>query len=246
MTATTVESRERAGNGGAPVIEMRGIRKVYRTGKVAVEALRGIDLDVAPSEFVAIVGPSGSGKSTLMNLVGCLDTPTEGTYRLDGEEVSGLSIDRLADIRNRKIGFVFQGFHLLPHLTVYENVELPLVYGSVPARRRRERVLELLEQVGLADRADHRPSEISGGQAQRAAIARALAMDPAILLADEPTGNLDTASGSDVMDLFSALHERGRTLVVVTHDPALARRARRVVRLRDGRIVDADGTAPGS
>jgi len=228
------------GGDPAPVIEMRGIRKVYRTGKVAVEALRGIDLEVRPGEFVAIVGPSGSGKSTLMNIVGCLDTPTAGEYRLDGEQVAGLGRDRLADIRNRKIGFVFQGFHLLPHLTVYENVELPLIYGGVPARRRRERVLALLEQVGLADRATHRPGEISGGQAQRAAIARALAMDPAIVLADEPTGNLDTASGSDVMDLFSELHERGRTMIVVTHDPALARRARRVVRLRDGLIVPDD------
>ncbi len=241
MTATTARPAGTRGGGTAPVIEMRGIRKVYRSGRIAVEALRGIDLDVHPGEFVAVVGPSGSGKSTLMNLVGCLDTPTAGTYRLDGEEVSGLTLDRLADIRNRKIGFVFQGFHLLPHLAVYENVELPLVYGGVPARRRRERVMELLEQVGLADRAAHRPSEISGGQAQRVAIARALAMDPAIILADEPTGNLDTASGSDVMDLFSELHRRGRTLVVVTHDPALARRAARVVHLRDGRIVDDHG-----
>jgi len=238
MTATAAQPSGLPRRDASPVIEMRGIRKVYRSGRIAVEALRGIDLDVHPGEFVAIVGPSGSGKSTLMNLLGCLDTPTAGTYRLDGEEVSGLSIDRLADIRNRKIGFVFQGFHLLPHLTVYENVELPLVYGGVPARRRRERVMELLEQVGLADRAAHRPSEISGGQAQRVAIARALAMDPAIVLADEPTGNLDTASGSDVMDLFSELHERGRTLVVVTHDPALARRAPRVVHIRDGLVVD--------
>ena len=193
-------------------------------------------------EFVAIVGPSGSGKSTLMNLIGCLDTPSDGTYRLAGEDVSGLSRDDLADIRNRRVGFVFQNFNLLPQITAYENVEMPLLFGGVPPKKRKERVEELLTKVGLADRMDHKPTELSGGQMQRVAIARALAMNPDILLADEPTGNLDTSSGGDVMGLFTELWQQGRTLVVITHDMTLARRAGRVVEVRDGRIIK-DGEA---
>lgn len=225
------------------LIEMRGVRKVYATGSVTVEALRGVDLAIRKGEFVAIVGPSGSGKSTLMNIMGCLDTPTSGTYVLGGEAVAGLPPDRLAGVRNRRIGFVFQNFNLLPHLTAYQNVELPLVFGGVPAARRRARVEALLARVGLADRARHRPTELSGGQMQRVAAARALAMEPDIILADEPTGNLDTASGQDVLSLFVDLWRQGHTLVVITHDAALARRAARVVTIQDGRIV-ADEIPP--
>jgi len=224
------------------VISMSAIRKVYDTGKVKVEALKGIDLEVDTGQFVAIVGPSGSGKSTLMNLIGCLDTPTGGTYRLAGEDVAGLSRDQLADIRNRRVGFVFQNFNLLPQISAFENVEMPLLFGGVPPKKRKERVEELLARVGLADRMEHKPTELSGGQMQRVAIARALAMDPDILLADEPTGNLDTSSGSDVMSLFADLWQQGRTLIVITHDMSLARRAGRVVEVRDGRII-RDGEA---
>ena len=222
---------------GAPIIEMTGIRKVYDTGKVKVEALRGIDLSVGKGEFVAVVGPSGSGKSTLMNLVGCLDTPTEGEYRLGGELVKGLAKDQLADVRNRRVGFVFQAFNLLPQISTFENVEMPLVFGGVPPKVRRAKVAELLDRVGLGDRMDHKPTELSGGQMQRVAIARALAMDPDIVLADEPTGNLDTTSGTDIMGVFLDLWKQGSTLVVITHDMALARRASRVVEIRDGKIV---------
>ena len=224
------------------IIEMTGIRKVYDTGKVKVEALKGIDLTVEKGEFVAVVGPSGSGKSTLMNLLGCLDTPTEGIYRIGGEAVAGLTRDRLADVRNRRVGFVFQAFNLLPKISAFENVEMPLVFGGVPVKRRRERAAEVLERVGLGDRMDHKPTELSGGQMQRVAIARALAMDPDIVLADEPTGNLDTTSGSDIMGIFLDLAAQGRTLIVITHDLALARRAGRIVEIRDGKIV-RDGPA---
>ncbi|KAA0249805.1 ABC transporter ATP-binding protein [Acidobacteria bacterium ACD] len=222
---------------GAPIIEMAGIRKVYDTGKVKVEALGGVDLTVAKGEFVAIVGPSGSGKSTLMNLIGCLDTPSDGEYRLAGELVRGLSRDELADVRNRRVGFVFQAFNLLPQISALENVEMPLVFGGIPPRERRARAEELLTRVGLGDRIDHKPTELSGGQMQRVAIARALAMDPDVVLADEPTGNLDTHSGTDVMGVFLDLSSQGRTLVVITHDLALARRAHRIVEIRDGRVV---------
>jgi putative ABC transport system ATP-binding protein len=228
------------GNGHAnenEIIRMEGLWKVYDTGKVKVEALRGIDLTVAKGEFVAVVGPSGSGKSTLMNLIGCLDTPTSGEYLLAGETVSGLDRDRLADIRNRRVGFVFQNFNLLPQLTAFENVEMPLLFGGVAKAERRDRVTELLKRVNLEDRMDHRPTELSGGQMQRVAIARALSMNPDLVLADEPTGNLDTSSGSDIMTLFEELSHQGRTLVVVTHDMALARRAGRVVEIRDGLVV---------
>ena len=240
--------KRRNGNGTASnghIIEMVGITKVYDTGKIKVEALRGIDLVVGKGDFVAVVGPSGSGKSTLLNLVGCLDTPSDGQYRLGGEAVAGLDRDQLADVRNRRVGFVFQNFNLLPQLTALENVEMPLMFGGVGRRERRRRALKQLDQVGLADRVEHRPTELSGGQMQRVAIARALAMEPDIILADEPTGNLDTGSGSDVMSLLGALSEQGRTLVVVTHDLNLARRAHRVVEIRDGVIVSDSPTTAG-
>ena len=224
------------------IIHMEGIRKTYDTGKVKVEALKGIDLVVQQSEFVAIVGPSGSGKSTLMNLIGCLDTPSDGRYRLAGEDVSQLDRDGLADVRNRRVGFVFQGFNLLPAISAYENVEMPMVFGGVPPKERKRRVEELMTRVGLADRMEHKPTELSGGQMQRVAIARALAMQPDIVLADEPTGNLDTHAGGDIMQLFTELWQQGRTMVVITHDMTLARRASRVVRIQDGLIV-SDGAA---
>jgi putative ABC transport system ATP-binding protein len=220
------------------MIRMRDVRKVYETGRVAVEALRGIDLDVGGNEYVAVVGPSGSGKSTLMNLVGCLDTPTSGSYELSGETVAGLDRNQLAEIRNRRIGFVFQSFNLLPYASALENVELPLLFGGVPGRQRRERAAAMLERVGLADRMDHKPTELSGGQMQRVAIARALVNRPAIVLADEPTGNLDSAAGKGIVELFGEVHAGGQTIVIITHDPAIARVASRVVRIHDGRIVE--------
>jgi putative ABC transport system ATP-binding protein len=221
----------------ASVIHMRDIRKVYVTGKMRVEALSGVDLDVAPGEFVAVVGPSGSGKSTLMNLVGCLDTPSSGTYELRGQRVGAMRRERLAEIRNRHVGFVFQSFNLLPQISAWENVEMPLLFGGVGRRERRRRVEELLGRVGLADRMHHKPTELSGGQMQRVAIARALAMDPDLLLADEPTGNLDSSSGGDIMGLFEDLWRQGRTILVITHDAALARRTARQIEIRDGRIT---------
>jgi len=222
---------------GRAIIEMDGIRKVYDTGKVKVEALKGVDLRIEKGEFVAIVGPSGSGKSTLMNLLGCLDTPSGGDYFIGGEKVAGLTRDALAEVRNRRVGFVFQAFNLLPQISAFENVEMPLVFGGVPPKVRRAKVAELLGKVGLGDRMDHKPTELSGGQMQRVAIARALAMDPDIVLADEPTGNLDTTSGTDIMGVFLDLWKQGSTLVVITHDMVLARRASRIVEIRDGRIV---------
>jgi len=220
------------------MIEMRGIRKVYSTGRVEVLALRGIDLDIASNEYVAIVGPSGSGKSTLMNILGCLDTPSSGDYRLSGEAVGGLDRNRLAEIRNRHIGFVFQNFNLLPYATALENVELPLLFAGVGAGERRQRAAAMLERVGLSDRADHRPSELSGGQMQRVAIARALVNRPAIVLADEPTGNLDSGSGHAIVELFDQLHAAGQTIVMITHDQAVARLASRVIQVRDGAVVE--------
>jgi putative ABC transport system ATP-binding protein len=224
------------------IIDMQDIRKVYDTGKVKVEALKGIDLAIEEGEMVAIVGPSGSGKSTLMNLIGCLDTPTTGTYTLGGQAVGGVTRDQLAEIRNKRVGFVFQNFNLLPHITAQENVELPMLFGGIKPADRKKRAAELLGLVGLGERLDHKPTELSGGQMQRVAIARALAMTPDIILADEPTGNLDTSAGGDIMSIFTDLWKQGRTLVIITHDPALARRASRVVEIRDGRIT-ADHSA---
>jgi putative ABC transport system ATP-binding protein len=229
--------KKKASSSDGPVIHMDDIRKVYDTGKIKVEALKGIDLEVSNGEFVAIIGPSGSGKSTLMNLIGCLDTPTGGTYRLSGELVAGLKKEELATIRNKRVGFVFQNFNLLPQITAYENVEMPMLFGGLGRRQRKHRVEELMERVGLAERMYHKPTELSGGQMQRVAVARALAMDPDILLADEPTGNLDSSSGGDIMELFQELWEGGRTMLVITHDAALARRAPRQVEIRDGIIV---------
>jgi putative ABC transport system ATP-binding protein len=228
----------------SPLIRMRGIRKVYDTGKIKVEALRDIDLEIADGEFLAIVGPSGSGKSTLMNLIGCLDTPTAGEYELGGEPVAGMNRSELAEVRNRRIGFVFQNFNLIPQISTYENVEMPLLFGRVAKRERRARVQELLAQVGLADRMEHKPTELSGGQMQRVAIARALAMKPDLLLADEPTGNLDSSSGGDIMTLFAELWQQGHTMVVITHDAALAERTGRQIEIHDGRITSdrANGT----
>jgi len=230
-------NRSKPADSPAPLIQMRSIRKVYDTGKIKVEALRGVDLDVVDRELVAIVGPSGSGKSTLMNLIGCLDTPTDGTYLLRGREVAGMSKEQLAEVRNRRIGFIFQNFNLLPQITSFENVEMPMLFGRIGKKRRRQKVEELFERVGLADRMDHRPTELSGGQMQRVAVARALAMDPDLVLADEPTGNLDSSSGGDIMELFQELWEQGTTMVIITHDKALADRAPRQVEIQDGLIV---------
>jgi putative ABC transport system ATP-binding protein len=215
---------------------MRGIVRRYQMGTHVVNALDGADLEVERNEYVALMGPSGSGKTTFMNIIGCLDTPTEGSYILNGEDVTHLGDDELAYIRNREIGFVFQTFNLLPRASAFQNVELPLIYAGVDARQRRERAAESLHAVGLEDRAHHRPNELSGGQRQRVAIARALVNRPSILLADEPTGNLDSKAGADIMSLFDELHRRGHTLIVVTHDDAVAAHAGREVRLRDGRV----------
>ena len=222
----------------AALITARNITKTYRLGQVDVPALRGVDADVAAGEFVAIVGPSGSGKSTLMHILGCLDTPTAGRYELDGEDVSRLGGKRLAQVRNRKVGFVFQTFNLMPRLNVEENVALPLKYrGGVPRGERRARARALLERLGLADRVGHRPDELSGGERQRVAIARALIGAPAILMADEPTGNLDSQAGGEVLKTFEELHAAGHTIVLVTHDPDVAARAERTIHIADGRVV---------
>jgi putative ABC transport system ATP-binding protein len=218
------------------VIRLEEVRRDYDLGGEVVQALRGVTLAIARNEYVAIMGPSGSGKSTLMNLIGCLDTPTAGAYWLNGREVSRMSDDALARVRNREIGFVFQTFNLLPRQTALQNVELPLVYAGVPTRERRARAAEALARVGLADRMDHRPNELSGGQRQRVAIARALVNRPSILLADEPTGNLDSATSSELMRAFDDLVAAGQTVIVVTHEADIAAHAARVVALRDGRI----------
>ncbi|HAJ36772.1 MAG TPA: macrolide ABC transporter ATP-binding protein [Chloroflexi bacterium] len=229
-------------NGSAPVVSLRAIKKIYQMGDVEVQALRGVDIDIYPGEMVAIMGPSGSGKSTLMNIIGCLDVPTEGWYEIDGKDVSRLKDDQLAAIRNHKIGFVFQSFNLLPRTTALANVELPLIYGGVGGRQRRKRAEEALRLVGLGDRLDHKPNELSGGQQQRVAIARALVNEPSLILADEPTGNLDTKTSIEIMELFQRLnHERGITIVFVTHNPETAEYCHRVVRVRDG-LVESDIT----
>ncbi|MDI7275950.1 MAG: ABC transporter ATP-binding protein, partial [Anaerolineae bacterium] len=223
-------------------MRLESVGKVYRTGQIQVHALRGVSLQVARGELVSIMGPSGSGKSTLMNILGCLDQATSGEYWLDGAEVSRLSDDRLAEIRNREIGFVFQNYNLLPRTTAVENVEMPLIYTNVRGRRRR--ALEALEAVGLADRARHRPSQLSGGEQQRVAIARALVNEPSILLADEPTGNLDSKTGQEIIALFQRLNaERRITIVYVTHDQEIARHTRRIIRLQDGRLAGEEAAA---
>ena len=217
------------------MISMDGIQKTYRVGDVEVPALRGISLHIKKGEFVALMGPSGCGKSTLMNLMGCLDTPSAGSYLLHGQEVAGLDDDALSAIRNRKIGFVFQSFNLLPRATALENVELPLIYRDEGGIR--TKAAAALASVGLADRAHHKPTELSGGQQQRVATARALVTDPAILMADEPTGNLDTKASEEIMALFGQLHRQGRTIVLVTHEPDIARHAERTIHLKDGQVV---------
>lgn len=236
MNIPFFKKKENNSNGNGYVISMERIRKIYDTGKIKVEALRDISLKVKSGEFIAIVGPSGSGKSTLMNLLGCLDVPTEGIFELSGEKVSDMNREKLAEIRNRKIGFVFQNFNLLPQLTSLENIEIPMIFGKVPPSERKERARELLKKMNLEDKEVAKPTELSGGQMQRVAIARALAMNPDVVLADEPTGNLDTSSGSDIMSLFTELNSTGRTVIIVTHDLALARRASRIIEIRDGKI----------
>lgn len=231
---------------GARAIEVDHLGKTYRLGEVNVEALRDVTLSVDRGEFVAIMGASGSGKSTLMNILGCLDKPSRGTYRLDGDDVGSLSRDALATIRRKKIGFVFQGFNLLSRMTALENVELPMIYGDTPSTVRRERAREALRAVGILDREGHLPSQMSGGQQQRVAIARAIVNNPSLLLADEPTGNLDTVTSNDIMGIFQGLAtERGITMVLVTHETEIAQYSKRIVRFRDGRIVsDSPVVAP--
>ncbi|RKY92181.1 macrolide ABC transporter ATP-binding protein [candidate division KSB1 bacterium] len=223
------------------LIDLKDIVKIYQVGAEQVHALRGISLQVKQNEYVAIMGPSGSGKSTLMNIMGCLDTPTSGSYHFAGQRVSEMDDDQLADIRNREIGFVFQTFNLLPRASALHNVELPLIYNGTPAARRRKLAIEALEKVGLADRIHHRPNELSGGERQRVAIARALVNQPAVILADEPTGNLDTKTGEEIMEIFENIHKAGNTVVLVTHEEYIAEHSNRIVRLRDG-IIESDKT----
>ena len=223
--------------GSTPVIQVRDLHRIYTVGTQEVPAIRGVDLDVERGEYVAIMGSSGSGKSTFMNMIGCLDTPTRGSYKLNGTEVSTLSDDQLAAIRNREIGFVFQTFNLLARSTAAQNVELPLVYAGIKASERARRVQEALEAVGLTPRATHKPNELSGGQRQRVAIARALVNHPSLILADEPTGNLDTATSEEIMRIMGDLNARGHTVIIVTHEPDIAEKCRRIIRLSDGQVV---------
>ena len=228
------------------MIALRGIVKRYAMGEEIVLALDGVDLDIGRNEYVALTGPSGSGKSTLMNLIGCLDSPSAGSYTLNGRDVSGMDDVELAHVRNREIGFVFQSFHLLPRMTVLQNVMQPLVYRGLPVEERRARAAAALAKVGLADRLGHRPNQLSGGQRQRVAIARALVGEPSILLADEPTGNLDTRTSADIMALFDTLHAQGQTVVMVTHEPDIAAHSHRVLRVSDGRIVEDTRRPPSA
>jgi len=218
------------------MLEIKKVKKIYQMGKVKVEALRGVSFYIDKGEFVAIMGPSGSGKSTLMHIIGCLDQPTEGNFVIGGKDVSKLNDDRLAEIRNKRIGFVFQQFNLLSRTSVLHNVEIPLIYAGLKSKQRRKLAMQALESVGLGDRVKHKPNEISGGEKQRAAIARALVNDPLIILADEPTGNLDTKTGEEIMKIFYKLHQQGHTLIIVTHEAEVARHARRIIHLRDGLI----------
>ncbi|MFZ5968214.1 MAG: ABC transporter ATP-binding protein [Bacillota bacterium] len=220
------------------MIKIQRLRKVYKMGTIEVEALRDVDIDIAPGEFVAVMGPSGSGKSTLMNILGCLDRPSDGKYQLDGEKIETLNDIQLAAIRNKKIGFVFQSFNLLPRITALSNVELPMMYAGVPAKERKEKALAALEKVGLSDRVDHRSNELSGGQRQRVAIARSLVNNPSIILADEPTGNLDSKSGEEIMGIFQELNDEGATIVLVTHEPEIAQHAKRIIAFRDGKLIE--------
>ena len=219
------------------LIKVEGVKKIYEVGVQKIEAVAGVDLEISKNEYVSIMGPSGSGKSTFMNILGCLDTPSAGSYILNDREVSNLSDDDLAYIRNKEIGFVFQTFNLLPRATALQNVELPLIYGGLPGEERRKRATEALEAVGLMDRATHKPNELSGGQRQRVAIARALVNHPSILLADEPTGNLDSTTGEEIMAIFNKLHAEGNTIIMVTHEEYIAEHSRRIVRLLDGKIA---------
>ncbi len=223
------------------VIALQGIQRLYRMGEETIYALRGVDLSIERNEYVALMGPSGSGKSTLMNLIGCLDSPSAGSYWLNGQDVAGLSDNQLAQIRNKEIGFVFQTFNLLPRLSALDNVALPLIYAGVSEAQRRERALEVLNQVGLGDRVSHKPNELSGGQRQRVAVARALVNRPSLILADEPTGNLDSKTSIEIMELFATIHALGNTIVLVTHEEDIARHAHRMVRLKDG-VVESDQT----
>jgi putative ABC transport system ATP-binding protein len=228
-----------------PVIDLHDVTKTYRSGTLSVQAVRGVTLSIQPGEYVAIMGPSGSGKSTLMHILGCLDPLTTGSYRLAGQDVSRMSDDELAEVRNRRIGFVFQQYNLLPSLSAWRNVELPLCYAGVRRDERRSRAIDSLRRVGLADRVMHRPGELSGGQQQRVAIARALVTDPALILADEPTGNLDSTATAEVLALFDELHRSGRTIVLISHEGDVAHRAERVVRVRDG-LIETDRDQAGA
>lgn len=221
------------------VIQVRNLKKTYHMGQQVVQALRDVSLDIGRNEYVALMGPSGSGKSTLMNMLGCLDTPTSGTYVLNNEDVSVLTDDELATIRNKEIGFVFQTFNLIPRLSTLENVALPLVYAGVSKNKRLDKAYSVLESVGLGDRVDHKPNELSGGQRQRVAVARALVNDPSIILADEPTGNLDSKTSVEIMGLFEQIHNQGNTVILVTHEPDIAEHAHRIIRLRDG-LIESD------
>ncbi len=218
------------------MIKMKNINKIYGTGAAKVEALKNIDLEIKENEFVGLIGPSGSGKSTLMNIIGCLDVPSSGEYYFGGESVENFNHNQLAEIRNEKIGFVFQSFNLLPYATAYENVEIPMIFMGVKAKKRKSLAMELLDKVGLAARATHKPGELSGGEMQRVALARALANNPRLILADEPTGNLDTKSGDEILAIFENLWKQGHTLVVITHNPNISSRAQRIVKLIDGTI----------